>query len=41
MVVSIGNNTLVLAIGEDKISEVPNSGFYNTEKTILAGLIEN
>lgn len=41
MVVSISNNTLVLAIGDDKISEVQNSGFYNNEKTIHAGLIEN
>lgn len=41
MVVSFSSQTIVLAIGEDKVSEVHTTGLYGTERTIHAGLLED
>jgi splicing factor 3B subunit 3 len=41
MIVSFQNSTLVLTIGEDKVAEDKFSGFYNNERTIHAGILED
>jgi hypothetical protein len=41
MIVSFHSSTMVLSIAEEKVSVVTNSGFYNTEKTLHAGILED
>lgn len=41
MLVSFQTNTLVLNIGEGKISEVQNPVFYTNERTLHIGILED
>jgi len=41
MVVSFTQQTLVLSISADKVSEVHNSGLYGNERTLLAAIMED
>ena len=41
MIVSFPQQTLVLTIGEVKVTEVTNSGFYTNERTLHVGLLED
>lgn len=41
MIVSFPQQTLVLSIGDEKVTEVVNSGFYSNERTLHSGILED
>lgn len=41
LAVSFASHTLVLLIGDDKLTEVHNSGLYGNERTVHAGVMED
>ena len=41
MIVSFQQQTLVLSIGQEKVSEVKDSGFVDNERTLHVGILED